>query len=120
MFFTPRQCQDKRMAQIFISYRRVESSLLATLIARELEAKGFTVFVDTRSVDGAGPFPERLRAAIADCSVFVCLLGASSLSSAWVREEIAQAQQLGKKLIPVFQEKYTPPDPVPDDNVRAL
>src|SRR5687767_7982168 len=100
------------MAQVFISYRRVESSMVATLIAGELERKGLSVFVDTRSVDGAGPFPDRLHRAIEDCTVFVCLLSATTLASDWVREEIAHAHQHQKILIPVFQERYVAPVPV--------
>jgi iron(II)-dependent oxidoreductase len=108
------------MARIFISYRRKDSAALATLLAKELGRQGIKTFVDTRSIDGGGPFPDRLRRAIAECDVFVCLLGATTLNSDWVREEIKHAHTLNKILIPVFQETYTPPDPIPDEHVYAL
>ncbi len=108
------------MARVFISYRRKDSATLATLLAKELERQRMRVFVDTRSIDGGGPFPDRLRRAIAECEVFVCLLGATTLESRWVREEIAYAHQLNKVMLPVFQEKYVPPDPIPDEHVYAL
>lgn len=108
------------MVRIFISYRRKDSAALATLLAKELGRQGIKTFVDTRSIDGGGPFPDRLRRAIAECHVFVCLLGATTLNSDWVREEIKHAHTLNKILIPVFQETYTPPDPIPDEHVYAL
>ncbi|MBC6935116.1 MAG: TIR domain-containing protein [Chloroflexi bacterium] len=108
------------MARIFISYRRKDSAALATLLAKELGRQGIETFVDTRSIDGGGPFPDRLRRAIAKCDVFVCLLGATTLNSDWVREEIKHAHTLNKILIPVFQEAYVPPDPIPDEHVYAL
>src|SRR5437773_406572 len=94
---------------VFVSYRRRESATLATLFAREMEARGIkNVFVDTRVTDGAGPFPNRLLAAIEACQVFVCLLGAETLNSDWVRKEIEHAHTLGKPMLPVFQETYVP------------
>lgn len=108
------------MARIFISYRRADSSSLATLIAKDLEKQGINVFVDTRKVDGGGPFPNRLHSAIEKCDVFVCLLGETTLDSDWVLEEIKHAHEQGKVLIPVFQESYTAPDPIPTEHVYAL
>ena len=112
------------MAQprIFISYRRKPSAMLATLLARELKPRGIDAFVDTRRTDGGGPFPDRLLRAIEAADVFVCLLGEDTLASEWVRREIQHAHNLGKILIPVFQESYTPPvEPAdPDGYVHAL
>jgi formylglycine-generating enzyme required for sulfatase activity len=108
------------MASIFISYRRRDSSALATLLAKELTRRGIRAFVDTRQIDGGGPFPSRLLRAIEQADVLVCLLGANTLESEWVREEIAHADRLGKVLIPVFQEMYTPPETVTDEHIASL
>lgn len=108
------------MPRIFISYRRADSAMLANLIANELEERGIDVFLDTTDMDGAGPFPDRLRHAIESADIFVCLLGATTLDSYWVKQEIMYANQQQKPLLPVFQERYTPPDPVPDEHVEAL
>jgi serine/threonine protein kinase len=103
--------------QIFISYRRDDSAILATFIADQLEKNhGVTSFVDTQGMDGATRFPARIERAIQDCEVFVCILGAGTLQSGYVRKEIATAFDLGKPMIPVFQEDYTPP---PDDTLDA-
>lgn len=108
------------MTQIFISYRRAESSSLATLIAKQLEANHIHTFVDTRKVDGGGLFPNRLRSAIDRADIFICLLGKTTLESDWVREEIKQAY-LGKKiLIPVFQESFVRPEAITEKHINAL
>ncbi len=109
------------MATAFISYRRVDSAALATLIAVRLkELHRIDAYVDTRNTDGGGPFPDRLRSAIEASEVFVCLLGATTLDSAWVLVEIEHAHNLRKVMIPVFQERYIAPAPIPNDHVEAL
>ncbi len=109
------------MPSAFISYRRVDSAALATLIAVRLkEAYGIDAYVDTRNTDGGGPFPNRLRSAIEHADVFVCLLSATSLESAWVLTEIEHAHKLRKILIPVFQERYVAPVLIPNEHVEAL
>ncbi|MCB9451221.1 MAG: LysM peptidoglycan-binding domain-containing protein [Anaerolineaceae bacterium] len=107
----------------FISYRRVPSATLATLIAKELEKHGIQVFVDTRSVDGGGLFPRRLIEAIHNNDVFVCLVADTTFESDWVREEITQAHTIGKTMIPVFQESWeqlTPKPQAPNEHIKAL
>ncbi len=45
------------MPNVFISYRRKPSAMLAQLVARELKARGIDSFVDTRQTDGGRPVP---------------------------------------------------------------
>jgi hypothetical protein len=104
----------------FVSYRRKDSAILATLLTRELSLKGIDAFVDTRAVDGAGPFPDRLLRNIEEREVFICLLGEATLDSEWVRREIAHAHTIGKPMIPVFQESYVAKPEAPDQHVAAL
>src|SRR5687768_669814 len=108
------------MPSIFISYRRADSASLSQLLEAKLAKHGIRAYVDTRKVDSAGPFPDRLRKAIAEADAFVALLGANTLDSAWVLEEIRHAHALGKPMIPVFQEKYAPPQAISDPAVNAL
>lgn len=104
----------------FVSYRRKASAMLATFLTRELSLKGIDAFVDTRAVDGAGPFPERLLRNLEERDVFICLLGEDTLESEWVRREIAHAHTIGKPMIPIFQESYVPKPEAPDEHVAAL
>jgi serine/threonine-protein kinase len=98
--------------RIFISYQRDPSSGWAVHFASELERKHRIVaFVDTQRLDSAVRFPTRLKNAIKDCDVFVCLLSGSTLQSKWVQEEIRLAWENNKPMVPVFQESYAQPDP---------
>ncbi|MCB9457749.1 MAG: TIR domain-containing protein [Anaerolineaceae bacterium] len=113
----------RRKPSAFISYRRIPSATLATLIAKELEKHGIKVFVDTRSVDGGGLFPRRLIEAIHDNDVFVCLVADTTFESDWVREEIAHAHEISKTMIPVFQESWEqlhPKPKAPTEHIKAL
>ena len=112
-----KSARSQQARQIFISYRRDDSAILATFIADQLEKNhGVTSFVDTQGMDGATRFPARIERAIQDCEVFVRILGAGTLQSGYVRREIATAFELGKPMIPVFQEDYAAP---PDDTLDA-
>lgn len=93
--------------RVFLSYRRQSSAGWAVLFARELlEKHVIQVFVDTQRRDNAINFPDKLRNAIADCDVFVCLLADDTLESTWVREEIRLAYEKDRPMVPVFQESY--------------
>ncbi len=96
------------MASVFISYRRQPSAMLANLIARELRGHNIEVYLDTERMDTAGDFPTRLRDAIQQHDVFICLVADTTLESDWVQQEILTAHKLGKPMIPVFQESYNP------------
>jgi serine/threonine protein kinase len=97
--------------KVFISYQRDPSSGWAVHFATELERRyQISAFVDTQRLDSAVRFPARLKSAIQDCDVFVCLLSGSTLQSKWVQEEIRLAWENNKLMIPVFQESYCQPD----------
>lgn len=99
-------------ARIFISYQRDSSSGWAAHFASELDRKHhIAAFVDAQRMDSAVRFPDRLKKAIQDCDVFVCLLSESTLRSKWVQEEIRLAWENQKPMVPVFQESYSQPDP---------
>lgn len=108
------------MPQVFISYRRVPSAMLAQLLAKELKQRGIDVYLDVRQTDGAGPFPERLLRAIDACDVFVCLVANSTFDSEWVRREIEHARSTGKRMIPVFQESYQSLPAYPTASIEAM
>jgi hypothetical protein len=102
------------MINVFASYQRHSSAMLANLIREKLLGKGIKVFVDTYDMDYSGEFPELLRREIEQAQVFLCLLGATTLESKWVLEEIEYASSIKKTLIPVFQEDYvSPKEPIP-------
>jgi serine/threonine protein kinase/SH3-like domain-containing protein len=110
------------MASVFVSYRRKPSAILAQLIAKDLKAQGIEVYLDIERMEGAGVFPTRLFQAIDASDVFVCLLGDDTLESEWVQNEIQRAHEMGKPMIPVFQETYEiiPLDQVSTPYIKTL
>lgn len=108
------------MTSVFISYQRKTSAMLAQLIAHRLTAAGVSAFLDTRDISAPGPFPAWLQREVENAEVFVCLLAAGTLDSAWVQAEIKTAYEHDKTLIPVFQESYSPPAPPHPEHVTAL
>lgn len=96
------------MASVFISYRRKPSAILAQLVVRDLKQRQINAYLDTDRNDTASAFPDRLLQAIKDADVFVCLVGEGTFDSDWVQREIEHAHRLGKPMIPIFQESYTP------------
>src|SRR4051812_42525142 len=104
------------MDQIFISYRRSDSTsesgrLQATL--RELLTP-HEVFLDTDSIEPGGIWPTRLRETVAGSTAVLVIIGPDWIRAAnewgerlidkeedWVRREIEDALTAGKPVIPV-------------------
>jgi hypothetical protein len=105
----------------FISYQRKSSATLANLVCKGLSEHGINSFLDTINMDMCGPFPDYLRLEIDKASVFVCLLGSSTLDSEWVLEEIKYAHEKKRAAIPVFQEGFVATEKsYPDYVVKLL
>jgi len=104
----------------FISYRRAVSSQLAQTICEKLRKYGVDAFFDTEEVSAAGRFADRLLTAIKQADVFIALLGGTTLESEWCLKEIEHAANLGKIMIPVFQESYAAPKPPIPEAVQNL
>jgi len=93
---------------VFISYRRSVSSDLAVLIFNHLRQHGYDVFLDVRTIDN-GPFDSAIRNQIGARTHFVVLIANGSLERCqhegdWVRQEIEEALNLGRNIIPVIDE----------------
>jgi len=97
--------------KVFISYRRGQSSSgWANYFETQLKRKHrISVFVDTQNVDTAVKVPAKIRKAIEECDVFVCLLAAGTLKSEWVQTEIRLASEKGKLMVPIFQKGFRTP-----------
>ena len=82
----------ERERKVFISYRRSETSELATQLHTELVQRRFDVFLDRFSVEPGENFQRRLDEDLSD-KAFVLLLESSNLGqSQWVRHEVSYAQ----------------------------
>ena len=86
---------------IFISYSRRDLSTVQP-IKEELEAQGFSCWMDLESVEsGHESFPSVIAPAIEGCHAFLFFLSPDSLASPWTLKEIAHAEANGKRIVPI-------------------
>lgn len=94
--------QPSAPPNVFISYRRSESSPFGLLIEARLRLAGNpNPFIDKNLVPGA-EWNEQLRLQIRQCRYFVGLIGQTTLDSAHVMQEIAWAAESDCTLISVW------------------
>jgi len=96
---------------VFISYRREPSKFLAIIVCKELQKRGYDVFLDIDSI-GGGEFEKIILSQIAARSHFIVLLAHGSLDRCneagdWFRREIEYALQLGRTIIPILVDNFT-------------
>ncbi len=81
----------RRERRLFISYRRVDSQPLANRLYDALDARGFDVFIDVRSVPPAVDFQSQLWHRMSDSDVIVLIDTQGFRESRWTTRELAQA-----------------------------
>ena len=78
--------------QVFISYRHLDSQVLADQIHRELTSRGFSVFLDRFNVPVAARFQDSLTHQLEDSSMLV-VLETPRYDSPWTQYEVGFAQR---------------------------
>ena len=96
------------MKDIFISYTKADVEL-AIKIKEAIEEAGFSVWIDTESIDGGEIWTKKIEAAIKTSTIFTTIISHASSNSDWVTREILYADQHGKTIIPLLADKVTPP-----------
>ena len=86
---------------IFISYRRLDSSALALLVLARLKEHSLVPFVDM-ALEAGGNWHADLEERIKACDYFVILLGSKTLASDMTAKEICWAIDSGKTIIPFW------------------
>jgi len=81
----------RRERRLFISYKRDDSQAVADQLYDALDARGFDVFIDTRSVPPAVDFQEELWHRLSDSDVVILIDTPGFRSSRWTTEELARA-----------------------------
>jgi hypothetical protein len=81
----------RRERRLFISYRRVDAEPLAARLYDALDARGFDVFIDVRSVPPAVDFQSELWHRMSDSDVVVLIDTPGFHDSRWTMEELAKA-----------------------------
>lgn len=91
------------LTRVFPSYSWRDRGRVAPFMAA-IRQVGFSLFDDEVDIR-QGPFHEQLERGITDAAQngwVVIFVSSTSLTSSWVREEIAQAHKLGARLVPVL------------------
>lgn len=88
--------------RLFISYRRLESQTIAIQLYESLDAAGFDVFLDVRSVPIAANFQGVLWQRMADSDVVVLLDTPEFTTSIWGEKEFAQANTTNIQILDVL------------------
>ena len=81
----------RRERKLFISYRRVDAQPFAERLYDALDARGFDVFIDVRSVPPAVNFQSELWHRMSDSDVVVLIDTPGFRDSRWTTEELAKA-----------------------------
>lgn len=89
----------RQTRRLFISYKRDESRPVAVQLFEELEAAGFSVFLDTHSIRPAQPFQSELWHQLVDTDVVVLLNTPKFLKSEWTTEELARANSMAVGIV---------------------
>lgn len=98
--------EETEPANIFISYRRKDSSAFALLVLARLKAEGLEPFLDLALVPGED-WRAGLRERIHKYDYFIALIGAETLTSEVVIEEIAWALEAKLTIIPIWHNGFS-------------
>lgn len=103
---------------VFISYRREGGAAIARAIEAALANSGLRVFLDVSSLTG-GSFPAQLAKRIGSISNFFLILSPNALDRCieaddWLRQEITQAFQSDRRLVPIEVPGFTFPPAMPE------
>ena len=89
----------RRERRLFISYKRTGSQPLANRLYDALDARGFDVFIDVRSVPPAADFQSQLWHRMSDSDVVVLIDTPGFRESRWTAEELARANATNVQIL---------------------
>ncbi len=92
----------RRVTNIFISYGRKDARTLALRLRDDLEAVGFSVWLDLENIPGGADWSRDIEDAIEHCHITLALLSPAAYQSEWCRAEQLRARRKGKRLIPLL------------------
>jgi TolB-like protein/tetratricopeptide (TPR) repeat protein len=94
------------LGRLFLSYAR-EDAATASLVARNLERAGHTIWWD-RHLGGGARFAKEIAAALKDAEAVLVLWSQHSIDSSWVQDEAGEGRDSGR-LVPVSIDGSIPP-----------
>lgn len=87
--------------RVFVSHASPDS-WVAGQIAKEVQACGASVFIDTEAIRGGDQFRKKILMEIEFCHEMVVLFTPWSINRLWVQQEVGGVTALGKRVTPVF------------------
>ena len=93
-------------SNIFVSYKRNESSSFALLVAHVLRQAGLNPFVDMQ-LEAGGDWRNQLRESIRQADYLVLLLAPTTLQSTVTLQEIEWAMGAGTTIVPVWHRGFS-------------
>jgi len=90
----------------FISYARLDSKIVDTLIMR-LNKAGYRVWVDRKGIGGGEHWRQEIVDAIENCTVFILALSPHSVRSENVRKEVDLADSANRQIVPIELQQIT-------------
>ncbi|MBE6819584.1 MAG: toll/interleukin-1 receptor domain-containing protein [Ruminococcaceae bacterium] len=84
---------------VFISYSS-EDTEQANWVKSTLESNGIPCWIANKSIHGGKNFSNEIPNAINGCSAFVIVLTKNSQESEWVQDEILEAREAKKRILP--------------------
>ena len=97
------------LPHVFISYSRKDFGFAGDL-RRDLSGHGVCCWIDQYDIYGMAEWREEIARAIRQCDVFLIVLSPDSVQSAHVRQELAFADSLGRRIVPVWYRQAPLPD----------
>lgn len=91
----------KQQDRVFVSHS-ADDIWVAKQVARLIEERGATSFLDRRDIAAGDDFKRRIRDELPKCTELLALFTPWSRTRAWVRHEIGMADALGKRIVCVF------------------
>src|SRR5262245_21477929 len=91
-----------RHPKAFISYARKDGAALAQRLQKDLTAKGFDVWLDTKRITVGATWTREIEQALDACKVALALLTPGSYVSEICRAEQLRALRKGKRVIPLL------------------
>jgi hypothetical protein len=97
--------EEVEPADVFISYRRKDSSAFALLVLARLKAEGLNAFVDM-TIQPGDNWQMHLKEQIQSRDYFVVLLGKDSLTSDVLHQEVLWALETNANVIPIWHNGF--------------
>jgi hypothetical protein len=90
------------MNHIFISYSH-KDTLYAHNLAKELEIRGYEVWIDDR-IDFGAQWAVEIQENLDTCAAFIFIMSSNSFQSTWVQDEVSRAKRKNKPMMPLLLE----------------